>query len=202
MEEGENDTAEAGTMTVTNDRRIARDSSGRIYQERWLLVAKNGRQKSEINAIQISDPEKHTLHTCWMRGQHVCDLLLYATAAGTVYKPQANPGGELPDGEGYVVQEGLGQEFILGVDPAGAKETTTFAPGAYGNNQKLIVGRKYWYSTQLGIDPLSKRSDPRFGRQTFMVTSLNLAEPDPKPFELPEGFQIVDKRLPVTPAAN
>jgi hypothetical protein len=31
-----------GTVTFVNDRRIARDSSGRIYQERWLLVPKNG----------------------------------------------------------------------------------------------------------------------------------------------------------------
>ena len=128
--------------------------------------------------------------------------LLCGAAAAPVYKPQENPTGELPDGEGYRVREELGHQFILGVDTAGAKETTTFSPGAYGNNQKLVVTREYWYSTQLGIDPRSKRSDPRFGMQTFMITSLTLAEPDPKLFEFPEGFQIVDKRPRVTPAAN
>jgi hypothetical protein len=193
--------AEAGTMTVVNDRRIARDGSGRIYQERWLLVPKNGEQKSELNAIQISDPEKHTLYTCWMRGAKECDLLVYTPAAGTVFKPQVNATGALPD-EGYRVREELGHQTILGVDTAGAKEITTFPPGVHGNDQKLVVTREYWYSTQLGIDPLSKRSDPRFGTQTFTLTNLNLGEPDSKLFELPEGFPIVDKRKTVSPAAN
>jgi len=38
---------DGGTITSVNQRSIARDSKGRIYQERWLLVPKNGRSIRE-----------------------------------------------------------------------------------------------------------------------------------------------------------
>lgn len=39
--------ADGGTITMVNQRRIARDSEGRIYQERRFLVPKNGKQESK-----------------------------------------------------------------------------------------------------------------------------------------------------------
>jgi hypothetical protein len=44
-----------------------------------------------------------------------------------------------------------------------------------------------------------KRSDPRIGTQTFTATDLILSEPDPKLFDLPEGFKIVDRRQTAPP---
>jgi hypothetical protein len=35
--------SDGSTITLVNQRRIARDSGGRIYQERWFLVPKNGK---------------------------------------------------------------------------------------------------------------------------------------------------------------
>jgi len=52
----------------------------------------------------------------------------------------------------------------------------------------------FCYLPQLGFSLLSKRSDPRIGKQTFTVTNLALADPDPQLFELPEGFTVVDER--------
>ena len=47
-----------GSYTFQNERHIARDSVGRIYQERWYLVPKNGKPKSEMNYIQVDDPRQ------------------------------------------------------------------------------------------------------------------------------------------------
>src|SRR5207244_509634 len=47
---------DAGTFTLANERRIARDGRGRIYEERWLLVPKSGKVESQMNVIQIADP--------------------------------------------------------------------------------------------------------------------------------------------------
>src|ERR1700756_1236885 len=33
---------EGATITLVNERHIARDRNGRVYQERWYLVPKNG----------------------------------------------------------------------------------------------------------------------------------------------------------------
>src|SRR5271165_817828 len=51
-----------GTYTLANERHIARDSAGRIYQERWYLVPKNGKVESTMNFIEISDPAQHILY--------------------------------------------------------------------------------------------------------------------------------------------
>ena len=53
-----------GTYTLVNKRHIARDSAGRVYEERWYLVPKNGKQESTMNYIQIADPSRHTLYNC------------------------------------------------------------------------------------------------------------------------------------------
>src|SRR5271170_154506 len=53
-----------GTYTLVNKRQIMRDSAGRIYQERWMLAPKNGKMKSEMDFIQISNPADHTLYNC------------------------------------------------------------------------------------------------------------------------------------------
>ena len=56
---------DGGTITLVNKRRIARDSAGRIYQERWALVPKNDpRVKSMMTLIQIKDPKEGTLYNC------------------------------------------------------------------------------------------------------------------------------------------
>ena len=57
----------------------------------------------------------------------------------------------------------------------------------------MTIDREFWYAAQLGFNLLSKRSDPRIGSQTFTVTNLALADPDPKLFELPEGFTVADE---------
>jgi hypothetical protein len=193
---------DGGTITVVNARRIARDGSGRIYQERWLLVPKNGKQKSEMNAIQISDPNTHTLYTCLMNGKHICDLTNYSASTSTIYSPEGPPTGPLPNDAGYAIHENLGNQSFSGVDTSGSRESITYQPGVFGNDQKVTATREYWFSSKLGISLLSIRSDPRFGTQTFAITELGVSEPEAQLFELPEGFKVMDQRQTAPPAAN
>lgn len=184
-----------GTITLVNNRRIARDSNGRIYQERWLLVPKNGAHKSQMNAVQFSDPSEHTLFTCWMlTSDKVCRITTYLPTSSTVYNMEGPPAGPLPNGDGTTTREDLGHRWLVSVDTVGTKVETMLKPGVFGNDQEVTLSREFWYSSQLGIDLLSTRSDPRFGAQTFTITDITLAEPDPHLFELPEGFKLVDQR--------
>ena len=57
---------DGGTITTENQRRIARDTNGLIYQERWFMVPKNGKFKSQMTTIQIADPNANTLYNCFM----------------------------------------------------------------------------------------------------------------------------------------
>ncbi len=186
--------ADGGTMTFVNERHIARDGQGRIYEERWLLVPKNSNVKSTMNWIQIADPKQRTLYNCGPQKQ-ICDLLVYDPASDlAAAAPRKGTSRTLAHGDGNVAWEDLGNRNIAGIDTVGTRETTTMNAGTMGNDQPLTSMREYWHSDQLGINLLSIRSSPFFGKQTFTITEITAAEPDAQMFELPAGFTVHDQR--------
>ena len=187
---------DGGTITLVNKRQIARDASGRVYQERWALVPKNDEHmKSFMTVKQIADPNVHTLYNCFMVSKKdTCELLEYSGSTTTIYKPETFTSGPLPGDRGTAVHDTLGKQFIAGVETEGTRNAVIYNPGVFGNDRKLTVEREFWYSPQLGLNLLSIRTDPRIGKQTFTVTSVTLGDPDPALFELPAGFKVVDLR--------
>jgi hypothetical protein len=183
-----------GTYTLTNERRIARDSRGRIYEERWYLVPKDGKVKSKMNVIQIADVSKHTLYNCFTDGRRVCHLLYFDDSTVFPRVTRETRMTPLPNDEGFVSVEDLGDSSTEGVETIGTRHSTTFKPGVLGNDNQFTVEREYWYSPKLGINLVSKISDPRFGTQTFTATNVQPSEPDPSLFEVPKGFSVIDER--------
>lgn len=191
---------DGGSITTVNKRRIARDTEGRIYEERWFLVPKDGKVKSEMTTIQISDPHMHTLFNCFMlRENKECVLVPYATPPDADFRFQGPPTGPLADGAGETIHDDLGKQLVSGVETTGMRDTVIYNAGLFGNDRKMSIEREFWYAPKLGFNLLSKRSDPRIGTQTFTVTNLILSDPDPKLFDLPEGFKIVDRRQTARP---
>jgi len=191
---------DGGTITTVNQRRIARDTEGRIYQERWILVPKDGKAKSQMTTIQISDASNHTLYNCFMLDtKKQCVIVPYTPSPNAVFRFKGGPTGPLPDGAGEAIHEELGTQLVSGVETTGTRDTVIFNPGLFGNDRKMTIEREYWFSPKLGFNLLSKRSDPRIGTQTFTATNLILSEPDPKLFDLPEGFRVVDRRDTAAP---
>jgi hypothetical protein len=190
-------TADGATISLFNERRIARDAKGRIYEERWALAPKqaDGTVRSKLAWIQIADPKQRTLYNCSMQKQ-ICDLLPYDPAddlsAASRPKPVNAANGTLT--RGPVTWEDLGTRNIVGIDTAGVRETRVIAAGVMGNDLPLTGMSEYWHSDQLGINLLSIRTGPTFGKQTFTVTELTSAEPDPQLFERPAGFKVNDQR--------
>ncbi len=180
-----------GSFTLANQRRIARDSRGRIYGERWILVPKGSKIPSYMDVLQITDPALHTWHNCIIR-EKICDLYAYAGSMEKVYQPAIGVSGPLPDGNGFHQHEELGVSSTAGVNTTGYRETTTLNAGVIGNDQPMVTTREFWYAAQLGINLISKVDDPQSGKQVFTVKDLTTSEPDPKLFDLPEGFKIVD----------
>jgi hypothetical protein len=181
-------------MSFVNQRRIARDKHGRVYQERWYLVPKNSKVTSTMNWIQLADPDRHTLYNCSTQ-KHICDLLVYTPDLElAAAKAQKGSSHKLPDDGGEVVWEDLGTRSLAGVETAGSRETTTTAPGTMGNDRALTSVREFWHSDQLGINLLSILSSPFSGKQTFSIIELTTAEPDPRLFDIPEGYTIDDQR--------
>jgi hypothetical protein len=185
--------AGGGSSTLVNQRTVARDRDGRIYEERWALVPKNTDVKSVMNVIQIYDPNEHTGYDCFILGRRhgVCDLGSYfpVERQEAIFRP-----GPLPGNAGNRTHEDLGKRDIDGVETIGTRDTTIVNAGAMGNDQPMKIVREFWHSPQLGINLISIVSDPRIGTQTFTLADIAVTEVDPKYFQLPDGFVVEDQR--------
>jgi hypothetical protein len=195
---------DGGTITLVNQRRIARDTAGRVYQERWFLVPKNGNYHSTMTTVQIADPNAHTIYNCFFEGakKNVCEVLAYTPRRPAVNTAEKDLSGELPDKQGSYSNQYLGKQFVSGVETVGVRDTTTFNAGVFGNDRAITTEREVWYSPHLDLNLLSVRSDPRTGKQTFTATNVTLGDPDPGLFELPAGFTVADRRVPKAAETN
>jgi hypothetical protein len=186
--------ADGASMTFVNERHIGRDAQGRIYEERWVLVPKGSNVKSYMNWIQIADGKQRTLYNCSPQ-KHICDLLVYDPASDLAAAAPRKPSPHIVQSEkGSQSWEDLGARNILGFETAGVRETSITNSGVLGNDQPLTSLTEYWHSQQLGINLLSVRSSPFFGKQTFEIIELSIAEPNPQLFEVPDGYKINDQR--------
>ncbi len=186
---------DGGSFTIVNQRRVARDIRGRIYEERWLLVPKNGNVKSQNNVIQIADPNTHVLYNCFMlRTPHRCILETFNETGETKFEPAVGTTGPLPNNMGFRTHEDLGTRSIEGIETHGSRDTTTYNAGVMGSDQQFSARREFWHSAQLGINLYSELTGPNVGKQVFTLTDVTLSEPDTGLFELPEGFAVEDQQ--------
>lgn len=189
--------SDGGTFTVVNQRQIARDSQGRIYEERWFLVPKGGKIQSRMYLIQIAYPMARTLYNCFLlRTPHQCTLQKSAERPIASYRPAAGQNGSLPDGDGFRTHEDLGIQDIEGIETEGTRDTTTINQGVNGNDRPYSMTREFWFASSLGIDLRSTVTNPSFGKQVFTLTDVSRSAPDPALFRIPDGFEVVDQRKP------
>lgn len=182
--------ADGSRITLVNRRAIARDTAGRIFQERRLLVPDDGKHESIVTQIEISDPVSHQLYICVPR-ERVCQVEFYAAPQ---FVPPAVGSGSAAKQPGSPGREDLGKQFVGGLETLGTRETTVIEAGAIGNDSPITISREYWYSPQLGVNLISKLQDPRIGTQDFEVQDVTVGEPDKKLFAVPPGSQIIDLR--------
>jgi hypothetical protein len=184
---------DGSAITLKNHRAIARDAAGRIFQERRALVPDDGKSKSGITQIEISDPVSHELYIC-IPYERTCQLEEFSPRESAPYGAP---------GKSHMVQgsnsesEDLGKQSIGGLETVGTRETTVIPAGAIGNNSPILSKREFWYSPQLGVNLISKLQHPLSGTQNFQVSDIALGQPDAKLFEVPSGFKILDLRKPL-----
>jgi hypothetical protein len=183
------------TATQKNHRIVARDSSGRIFQERRYFSPNGDKQPTPLSNLQYIDPNLHEYYDC-IPQEKTCYLrpwpgsALSAMSAGmTGLRACACA---TPQRAGMSVEnQALGQETVEGITVTVSREVTTIAAGQIGNKKPEPIVKEFWYSPQLGVNLVTKRFDPRSGIQNFVVSQVSLYEPDRKLFEPPADYQIV-----------
>ena len=182
-----------GTFTIVNARPIRRDSQGRIYQERWLMVPKGTNIKSTISVIQLEDPVAGLFYECWPR-QKFCELHDLGPRSVRSIDPSHLKSGKLKDGRGFRTHEDKGSDTVAGFPAHAYRDTTVVDAGTLGNDTAMTYVREVRYSPELGFNLASILQAPAVGEQRFAVTEMTTSEPEVRYFQPPEGFRIVDKR--------
>jgi hypothetical protein len=88
--------------------------------------------------------------------------------------------------------EHLGSQAIEGVMAEGTRTTVTIPAGQIGNEQPITTVSERWYSPELQVTVMTKRSDPRNGTTTYKLTNINRSEPSPTMFQVPPDYRIND----------
>ena len=95
--------------------------------------------------------------------------------------------------DGRRKKENLGKQVIEGVEAEGTRTTVTIPAGEIGNVLPIEIVDETWYSPQLQLTVLSKRSDPRVGETSYRLTNISRNEPDHSLFEVGSDYTIKDE---------
>jgi hypothetical protein len=181
--------ADGRTITEHVDAFLARDSYGRIYQERHRFVRAGSGDPAPLRGIRLTDPVAKTDLSCDSRARD-CKL--------SVYSPQTlfetTPEGTYDRGTLTFDREYLEPDTIEGIPVAGTRETTTIVSAASGKERPVVSIREFWYSDDLQTNLAVTRIDPVKGRQVIRLSHISRTEPDSHLWDVPAGFKVRDLR--------
>jgi len=89
-----------------------------------------------------------------------------------------------------VQEEVLGTQTIAGVSAQGTRVTHTIPAGQMGNEKPITIVFEHWYSNDLQMVVMSKRSDPRIGETSYTVTNIQRSEPAASLFTVPSDYTV------------
>ena len=190
-------TSDGASVIVKNRRMVARDSQGRVFEERRRFVPGDSDAPSLLFQMDYVNPAQHTRMVC-LPANKVCDTYNLFTPVDT----DKLPVGPMADGKHYLSREDLGKSELDGLETIGTRETISTAAGTNGNDREVSLTKEFWYSSALGINLSVKRIDPLQGTQVFTVSNISLSEPDARLFIVPAGYKTVDRRNSQSAAAR
>jgi hypothetical protein len=177
---------DGSTALMKNHRTIARDTLGRVFEERRYFSPEGDKQTTLLTETDYEDLTQHQWMRCFVNTK-VCSVTTYNRPL-TVSQPQAQN-----SSENGMKWEDLGQKVVDNLNLIGSREVMTIGVGAIGNEKEQPVVKEFWYSPRLGINVTTKRFDPRASTvQNFYVISINQGEPDAQLFHPPTAYRVVN----------
>jgi len=184
--------ADGNTIRQTSSGRIYRDSEGRTREEPSLQALGSAAPGGNVpQLVFIYDP--------LASASYVLNLMNH-TATRTVWPQQPASGfGNRPNRLSRLAPpnsktESLGTQVIAGLLAEGTRTTQTIPAGQIGNSQPIAVVSERWYSPDLQVVLMSKRSDPRAGETVYQLTNISRGEPASSLFAAPAEFQVSDAK--------
>lgn len=89
----------------------------------------------------------------------------------------------------------LGTKEIEGVKATGKMRSYEIPAGEIGNRNAIVVTNESWYSPDLQVTMLTKRSDPRIGDKIYRLASVKRDEPAAALFAIPSDYTVKDATI-------
>jgi hypothetical protein len=183
-----------GNQIVRNETsQVYRDSQGRTRREHTLLMLGPwSGSGAPHHMISINDPVAgfHYMLNPEQKTAMKMPARLPDQQKGAKLRNRMSEMREKEAALGETVSESLGSQAIEGVSAQGTRVTETIPAGKIGNARPITIVSERWYSPQLQIYILTKRSDPRFGDTVYKLTNINTTEPSPDLFQVPADYSV------------
>jgi len=138
-------------------------------------------------------------------GEHIETYTVHSTGVGPAVATITTPSGG-GGGRGGVMRtsgdqpapkiEQLGKQMFDGVEAEGTRTTVTIPAGSpLGNERAIEVVSESWYSKELQMTVMSKRSDPRTGETIYRLTGITRNEPLRSLFEVPPDYTVTEPQM-------
>jgi len=109
------------------------------------------------------------------------------SAPGGAYTLVLRPGDGPESGDSKNVKtEALGTQSFDGILAEGTRTTTTIPAGTIGNDRPIEIVNERWYSPDLQVTVMTKRTDPRTGEEVTRLNNIRRGEQDPTLFQTPQ----------------
>jgi hypothetical protein len=187
------------TQTLADGSHIQQKTTYSLYRD------SEGRQRRENpNEVMISDPVAVVSYVLNTKNQTARKVglaiagpgpggMAFAGGRGGAPNIVVDSRGESPERR-QTKSEDLGTQMIEGVAAQGTRNTTTIPEGSIGNDRPLQIVNERWYSSELQIVVMTRRSDPRNGETVYRLTNIRRNSPDPSLFQIPAGYQTIQAK--------
>ncbi|HLK49689.1 MAG TPA: hypothetical protein VKT49_16215 [Bryobacteraceae bacterium] len=175
----------------TNTTRIYRDTQGRTRREPELSALSSAAPGSTMPSLAfVDDPVAGVRYALDLTDHTATKMTLPAPPAGAA-RPNRPP--RAPADSANTKVESLGRQLVNGVPADGTRTTITIPAGQIGNAQPIQIVSETWYSPDLQLTVLSRRSDPRSGDRVYQLNNLSRAEPPSTLFVVPADFKVTER---------
>jgi hypothetical protein len=185
---------------ILSTRRVARDKSGRIFEEHSIFPDGNAEPNPLARTHTDSYADSNTGRFLYCNPDtKKCDS--YKRVSTDInrnalhYQYVEAPYSTTLSSGITVRNDKLGKRTLEGQACDETRTTLVFPKGYRGIPKPITVVKELCHDSWLGIDLLLRRIDPFSSSDiTFTVTNLQVGDPDPKLFSPPSNFTIKDVR--------
>lgn len=182
-----------GTENVrTTTNHVARDSAGRIYNERRQLVSTAFQGEPRLLSAHVYDPANRLSIFLDPNSRLARETILRRPPTAP---PNSIPAAYVP-ADPNNTETDLGEQSIDGTTLHGVEKKRTLPAALSGTGQPITIVDEYWFAPSLSVYLIIKHNDPRTGEQIVAVTHIDRHEPPAVQFAIPAAYKIVDETPP------